>query len=125
MLSILLVEDDRASVEALREMLEEVGHRVVWARNGLEALEHLGSDTDFSVILLDLMMPKMNGFEFRQEQLRNPKLASIPVIVLSADGRAEELAKRLRTNRFLQKPFSPRELLGAIHEYSGSTKPSS
>ena len=75
---ILVVDDDRASVEALRELLKKEGHDVVCAENGREALERLREGRKFCVILLDVMMPVMNGYEFREEQLRDPALASIP-----------------------------------------------
>jgi len=91
-LRILLVEDDQSSAEAMRDLLELSGHTVDWSRNGREALERLRSEAGYCVILLDVMMPVMNGYEFRDEQLKDPRLASIPVIVLTADGRAREKA---------------------------------
>lgn len=70
----------------------------------------------YCVILLDLMMPVMNGYEFREEQLKDPAIASIPVIVVTADGRAREKAAQLGSDRYFQKPLSPRDLLRAIRE---------
>jgi CheY-like chemotaxis protein len=113
---ILLVDDDKPSVEALRELLEFSGHRVVCAENGLEALEKLRESANYCVILLDVMMPVMNGYEFRERQLKDPKLASIPVIVLTADGRAREKAMELGTRQYLQKPLSPPDLLRVVSE---------
>jgi CheY-like chemotaxis protein len=69
------------------------------------------------VILLDMMMPVMNGYEFRAEQLRDPQLASIPVIVLTADGKARLKAAQLKAKHIFQKPLSPTDLLRAIVEY--------
>lgn len=115
-MQILLVDDDTSSVEALRELLEFSGHRVVCAGNGLEALEKLRESDDYCVILLDLMMPVMNGYEFRERQLKDPRLASIPVIVLTADGRAREKAMELGTRRYFQKPLSPPDLLRVVGE---------
>jgi CheY-like chemotaxis protein len=63
------------------------------------------------------MMPVMNGFEFRQEQLRDPKLAAIPVIVVTADGRARERARELGSDLFFQKPLSPPALLSAVRRF--------
>jgi CheY-like chemotaxis protein len=116
-LRVLLVDDDTASVEALRDLLELAGHRVVCAENGRAALERLRTGDAFCVILLDVMMPVMDGYEFRKEQLRDPKLASIPVIVVTADGRAREKARQLGTERYFQKPFSPPDLLRAIRDH--------
>ena len=115
-MQILLVDDDRSTVEALRELLEFSGHHVVCAENGLQALEKLRESADYCVILLDVMMPVMNGYEFRERQLKDPKLAAIPVIVLTADGRAREKAQELGTRQYLQKPLSPPDLLRVVGE---------
>ena len=95
-LRILLVDDDAPSAEALRDILERRGPRRPTAENGQVALEALREADVFSVILLDVMMPVMNGYEFREEQLKDPKLASIPVIVLTADGHARLKAAQLK-----------------------------
>src|SRR5215831_6510321 len=114
---VLLVDDDASSVDALSELLKLAGHDVVCADNGRQALDRLHEKNGYCVILLDLMMPVMNGYEFREEQLKDPAIASIPVIVISADGRAREKAAQLGSGRFFQKPLSPPELLRAIREY--------
>ncbi|HVQ54394.1 MAG TPA: response regulator [Thermoanaerobaculia bacterium] len=114
---ILLVDDDAPSAEALREILESEGHAVIAAENGQVALDALREADRVDVILLDIMMPVMNGYEFREEQLRDPKLASIPVIVLSADGRTREKAARLSAEHIFQKPLSAPDLLRVIREY--------
>ena len=116
---VLLIEDDASSSEAMRDLLEMAGHRVDCAGNGREALDRLREDAAYCIILLDVMMPVMNGYEFRDAQLKDPRIASIPVIVLTADGRAREKARRLRSNQFFQKPFSPPELLRAIELHCG------
>ena len=114
---ILVVDDDPASVEALGELLKAAGHDVDCAENGRQALEHLRKGGKFCMILLDLMMPVMNGYEFREEQLNDPSLASIPVFLITADGRARKKAEELQTERFFQKPVSPGDLLTAVSEY--------
>jgi len=113
---VLLVDDDAPSVEALRHILESEGHGVTTAGNGRDAIEILRSAPDFCVILLDIMMPVMNGYEFRAAQLQDPKLQSIPVIVLTADGRAREKAAQLGAKHVFQKPLSPPDLLDAIKD---------
>ena len=113
---VLLVDDDATSVEALSELLKLAGHDVVCADNGRQALERLHEKDEYCVILLDLMMPVMNGYEFRKAQLDDPAIASIPVIVITADGRAREKAAQLGSNRYFQKPLAPRELLRAIRD---------
>jgi CheY-like chemotaxis protein len=114
---ILVVDDDPASVEALCELLKKEGHDVVCAENGRQALERLREGRQFCVILLDVMMPVMNGYEFREEQLRDSSLAPIPVFVLTADWSARKKAEELHAERFFQKPVSPPELLAAVGEY--------
>jgi CheY-like chemotaxis protein len=120
---ILVVDDDPASVEALCELLKKEGHDVVCAENGRKALERLREGRKFCVILLDVMMPVMNGYEFREEQLRDPSLASIPVFLLTADWRARKKAEELHTVRYFQKPVSPPELLAAVGEYCRPSPP--
>jgi len=114
---VLLVDDDSPSVEALREMLEYDGLEVVWEQNGRDALSRLRESGQYCVILLDLMMPVLDGYGFRQQQLQDPALASIPVIVITADGKAAEKAKQLGTEVYFRKPISPPDLLRAIRKY--------
>jgi CheY-like chemotaxis protein len=114
---VLLVDDDSPSVEALREMLEYEGLQVVWEQNGRDALSRLRESGKYCVILLDLMMPVLDGYGFRQQQLEDPALASIPVIVITADGKAAEKAKQLGTEVYFRKPISPPDLLRAIRKY--------
>ena len=114
---ILVVDDDSSSVEALCELLKVAGHDVIYAENGLQALDRLRNGEKFCVILLDVMMPVMNGYEFREEQLKDPSLASIPVFIITADWSARKKADELRTDRYFQKPVSPPELLSAVGEY--------
>jgi two-component system, chemotaxis family, chemotaxis protein CheY len=113
-LRILLVDDDISSVDALRELLQFAGHQVAWAENGQAALELLRDGSDWCAILLDIMMPEMDGYEFRRRQLDDPEIAGIPVIVVTADGRAKEKAKLLKTERCFQKPLPPEALLKEV-----------
>jgi CheY-like chemotaxis protein len=71
----------------MQMVLESYGYRVVTAENGADALHKLRSGELPSVILLDLMMPDMDGVQFRQEQCRDPRLAAIPAILVSASGK--------------------------------------
>jgi len=112
---LFLVEDDRAIRDTLRELLEEEGYRVQWAGNGRDALAQLRAGLPPRLILLDLMMPIMNGWEFREAQRRDPALARIPVIVLSADDPLEEKVSGMEVAGWLSKPFQLSALLDAIH----------
>ena len=116
--TVLVVEDDFDLRDALVPILEYEGHRVVSAANGREALDRLHAMPRPSLILLDLMMPVMSGEEFRAEQLRDPALASIPVVVVSAHPSAEEQAARIGAAAVLKKPFDVDELLEQVRRSS-------
>ncbi|HWX35745.1 MAG TPA: response regulator, partial [Steroidobacteraceae bacterium] len=84
---ILVVEDERGQREALAEVLSRLGYEVQCAANGSEALELMRhSESLPGLILLDLMMPVMDGWEFRAQQRKDRALADVPVVVLSALG---------------------------------------
>jgi CheY-like chemotaxis protein len=119
--SVLVIEDDFDLRDALVPILEYEGHRVVSAANGREALDRLHAMSPPSVILLDLMMPVMNGEDFRAEQLRDPRLAAIPVVVVSAHQKAEEQAARMGAIGCLKKPFDVEDLLVAVRR-GGTTR---
>jgi CheY-like chemotaxis protein len=116
---VLVVEDDTDILRALVQVLQDEGHTVRTAENGLVALAALRAPDARPpcVILLDLMMPVMDGWAFRAEQLRDPALASIPVIVLTADGSAVEKAALMNGAGALRKPVELATLLGAIAPY--------
>ncbi len=112
---ILLVDDDAALRSALAEVLEERGYEVACAGDGREALEALGRRPAPSVILLDLAMPVMDGWAFRAAQRRDPRLAAIPTIVLSASLGADGASvDRLAPAAALSKPFELNRLLEAL-----------
>ncbi len=111
---ILVVEDDDAIRETIAELLEEEGYVVSRAANGAEALDCLHRDGAAALILLDLMMPTMNGWEFRAQQRSEPALAGIPVVVLSADNALEQKARSLGVDAWLAKPFEVERLLETV-----------
>jgi CheY-like chemotaxis protein len=110
--SILLVEDDEIIRRAIQMVLEWEGYQVQCASNGQEALDALRAGSRPSLILLDIMMPVLDGEQFRREQLRDPNLASIPVIVVSA----ARFTDTIKVTHYIHKPFEVQELLSAIHE---------
>jgi len=113
---VLIVDDDFALRDALCAALEGEGFAVAAVSNGREALEYLRSGARPSLVLLDLMMPIMNGWEFRAEQRQDPELADIPVVVLSAFARSGD--EELRgIGQFLRKPFQLADLLAAVRAY--------
>ncbi|MET0340499.1 MAG: response regulator [Polyangiales bacterium] len=112
--TVLVIEDDLDIAEAMLDVLMDDGYEVAHASNGREALELLHSQPRPAVILLDLMMPEMDGAQFREAQLRDPTIAEIPVIVLSADRKVAEKARELGVDTFLVKPLGPEQLLAQI-----------
>jgi CheY-like chemotaxis protein len=115
---VMVIDDDDAILEVMRDILEDEGYRVATAANGREALERLRADvTRPSLILLDLMMPVMDGWAFRSEQSRDPELDAIPVIVLSADANVRSTADKLQVSGYLRKPIGMQELLDVLAEH--------
>jgi CheY-like chemotaxis protein len=109
---VLIVDDDADSRAFLGMVLQMIGCRVVVAADGEEALA-LARDHQPCLILLDLMMPGMDGFSFREEQLRTPELAGIPVILISAL-REEQVQGRLGKVPAVAKPIDLDELLSKV-----------
>lgn len=114
--TILIVEDDGDIREALAQILEDEGYAVASAPNGLVGLEKL-REMHPSLVLLDLMMPVMNGWQFRQRQREDASVANIPVVIISADGSARREAGVMGAEGFMQKPIELDDLLAmvAIH----------
>jgi CheY-like chemotaxis protein len=112
---VLLVEDDLDTRETVGELLEDHGYSVLGAGNGVEAVHLLQSGILPSVILLDLMMPVMDGYRFRAQQRSNPALASIPVIVITA---GQSIAvDELDVSAVMRKPLHVPRLLATIDQH--------
>jgi CheY-like chemotaxis protein len=112
--SILVVDDDPDILYALSEALSEEGFSVQVAQNGQEALDLIG-EAPPALILLDLMMPVMDGREFGSRIRSSPDLANIPIIVLSAGRDALSTAEDLDAAGYLGKPFDLSALLEMTH----------
>jgi signal transduction histidine kinase len=117
---ILLVEDDGSIRSSLQGILEDEGYLVTTAENGREALERLRSGGPPDLIILDLRMPVMDGWEFRAAQKSDPALAQIPVLAVSADGSAKAAA--IDAEAYLHKPLSTDALLNAIGRILGDAE---
>ncbi|WP_437289356.1 response regulator [Sorangium sp. So ce406] len=117
---ILVVEDDLDIRSILSQLLVFEGYDVEEAADGAEALALLRRDQPPALILLDLMMPVMDGWQLRAELQRDPALASIPVVIVSADVRAEQEASRLRVAGLLKKPLQIEPLLELVHRICGA-----
>jgi CheY-like chemotaxis protein len=114
---VMVVDDDNDIRDALREVLEDEGYRVLDFPNGRAALEFLKTGVFPGVILLDLMMPVMNGWQFRAAQLEDPALAGIPVVVISADGSMIQKTEAMRAAARIRKPIELEDLLHTVGQY--------
>jgi CheY-like chemotaxis protein len=113
--SVLIIDDDSGSREALAELLVDEGYGVATAEDGADGLAYLRTGHRPQVILLDLMMPGIDGWDFRAEQKRDEVLARIPVIAISAAG------KLIDADYSLRKPVKIDALLTLLRDVVGST----
>jgi CheY-like chemotaxis protein len=110
----MIVEDDPDTRDMLERFLELEGFGVRTAANGQLALDALQIDSAFCVILLDLMMPVMNGWQFREAQSSDPRLSGIPVVVVTAAGSKEDIPA-IKADGWLSKPVDFDRLLSTIN----------
>ena len=116
--TVLLVEDDEDIRNSIAEILADEGFQVVGAADGDDALRYLRAAAELPrLILLDLMMPVMDGWAFRTEQLADERLAKIPVVILSAATDVRRHAAQLRVNEYLVKPLDVPLLLNTIERH--------
>ena len=114
---LMVVDDDEDIREVLRLFLEIDGYRVTTAIDGLDALDQLKTRERPSLILLDLMMPRMDGERF-MKTLRAGPFADIPVVIMSGHRDASDKAKELDGNCCLMKPVEFDELMDVVHRLS-------
>ena len=112
---VLIVEDDADLREMMAQLLSVEGYHAISVANGREALEYLRSGAPADLILLDLMMPVMDGWEFRRQQQADPVLASVPVVVLSALDPSRSMD--VRADAVLKKPVDFNRLLQLVRSY--------
>ena len=110
---ILIVDDDRVATELTKRTLQSNGYEVLTAGDGEEALEALKNKIP-DLILLDVQMPKMDGYTFIMKKTSDPAIAKIPVIVLSAQGKTEPMFKRHGVKAYLLKPLNTVDLLAKL-----------
>jgi CheY-like chemotaxis protein len=117
---VMVVEDDWDVRESIAEVLEDNDYRPIRASNGKEALDRLrAAARKPCVILLDIMMPIMDGWQFREHQAQDPELSNIPVIVLSAHANIDEAASGMHAAASLRKPIQLQVLLTIVHRLCG------
>lgn len=116
---ILVVDDDADIRTLIRDLLTLDGYTVLTARDGHEALALMrGMTPQPAVVFLDLMMPDMDGLQFRASQLSEKTLAGIPVVVMSGDNHGRQKAAEMHAERFLEKPFDLRTLHEIAESYA-------
>ena len=115
---VMIVDDDRDVRQAITEVLADADYTPMGASDGQDALDKLASaDTLPSLILLDVMMPGMDGWAFRKVQIAHPRLSKIPVVVLTAHTNASETGQRMQTAGSLKKPVDLDELLETVERF--------
>jgi CheY-like chemotaxis protein len=119
--TLLIVEDDSDTREAFVALASSVGLDAIEVDNGREALALLRGGLRPCLIVLDMAMPVMDGFAFRREQIADPALADIPVVVTTGGGWVVQAdARAVGLTLFLHKPVDPVELLRAFDEHCGA-----
>ena len=113
---ILLAEDEVALRDFVSRNLHARGFEVLEASNGLEAMA-LWEREDPHLLILDIMMPRMDGYAFARELQRRGLRTSIPVIVLTADGRAQQKAAQLGADGYIEKPFDIPDFLDVVAQH--------
>jgi CheY-like chemotaxis protein len=114
---ILIVEDDAELRASLADLLQDEGYQVAGAANGQEALKYLSQWPAPCLILLDLMMPVMNGWEFREKQQQDPALAAIPVAVVTGVRDGQRQMQNLNAVGYFQKPVDLPALLETVAHF--------
>lgn len=114
--TVLVIEDDHDIRETFRQLLEMEGYKVAVACNGQEGLDILKRIGAPGVILLDLMMPVMNGWEFLAVQKEDPALKDIPVVIVTASGGDQDSAATSAA-KYMKKPIELQTLLDTVKQF--------
>jgi CheY-like chemotaxis protein len=114
--TILVAEDHLDSRDALRALLEAFGYEVLEAVNGRQAVE-LALACHPDLILMDIMMPELDGFEATRELRRHDEMAGTPIIAVTAMEGAHQLAIQAGANDFVRKPVDIRGLVAKVHDW--------
>lgn len=117
MARVLVVEDERDVQQLVKAILEKDGHEVVSAFDGAEALQRLQTGDLPQVIVLDIMMPQMDGYTFINRLHEDVRTRSLPVVVLTAKGHLKEVFEQVsNVTAYVRKPFEPKALLKNVRE---------
>lgn len=117
MSKVLVVEDSPAQRQMITELLKNSGLKVIVAVDGVEALENIAQSSP-DLVILDIVMPRMNGYEVCRRLKTDPKTKNVPVVICSSKG--EEFDRywgmKQGADAYISKPFQPKELLGTIKQ---------
>lgn len=121
---VLIAEDEPSIVLSLEFLLAEAGYEVFVARNGAEALALAGKHRP-DLLVLDIMLPIVDGFEVCRTLRANPALREMPILMLTARGREHEVQRGLAlgANAYLTKPFGTRELMSNVKKLLSDRPP--
>ena len=122
--NILVVDDDSALRNAMGDLLGEKGIPATCAENGQVGLDLLRGGARPCLVLLDLQMPLVDGFTFRRRQLEDPRIAGIPVVVMTGQAGGAKEAERLGVALTMSKPIAPSRVLGVVERYCAHAKAS-
>ncbi|CAC5343267.1 MULTISPECIES: response regulator [Planktothrix] len=118
MTTVMIVDDSNALREIIAKMLRDSGMEVISAEDGVQALEKIEQVTQLDLVVLDIVMPNMNGYELCRHIKKNPKTQNIPVVMCSS--KSEDFDRiwgiRQGADAYISKPFRPEELLSTIKQ---------
>ena len=122
--NILVVEDDFTLRNAMGDLLGGEGISATRAENGQVGLDLLRAGARPCLVLLDLQMPFVDGLTFRRRQLEDPRIAGIPVVVMTGQPSREKEAERLGISLYIRKPVPPARILGVVEQHCAHAKAS-
>ena len=114
---VLIIDDDPDVRELFQDILRGAGFDTVVAESGAEGLSVLRSDSQIRVVLLDLLMPEMDGWRFRHHQLSHPQFAAIPTVIVTGAPLGGAAHEQLQAADYLSKPVPRDQLIGAVAKY--------
>jgi CheY-like chemotaxis protein len=120
--TVLIVDDVHATRSGLAQLLQLLGYDTREAANGDDGLKCLRAEPAIRVVVLDLLMPGSNGYWFREQQLKDPRIADIPIIVFTGSETNDALMQALKVTEVLQKPVSADALCAAVSRHCGTPR---
>lgn len=122
---ILTVDDDESIRQAVSDMLEMEGFESVWAKNGQVALDYLKKVPDAELpdlVLLDYMMPVMNGKDFFLQKKNDPRISDIPVVMMTANGNLVNVMDNVETTGYMSKPMDYETVVKMVKHFLGNNE---